>query len=74
MDGASCSESVIDGETGFLVPQNDLPAMTAAMRGLVESPALVSSLGAAGRHFAEAFTWDRAANDTLAHLEQVVAR
>jgi glycosyltransferase involved in cell wall biosynthesis len=48
--------------------------MTAAMRGLVESPGLVSSLGAAGRRFAEAFTWERAANDTLTHLEQVVAR
>jgi len=73
-DSPGIRESVIDGETGFLVPQDDPPAMTAAMRGLVESPALVSSLGAAGRHFAEAFTWDRAANDTLAHLEQVVAR
>jgi glycosyltransferase involved in cell wall biosynthesis len=67
-------ESVIDGETGFLVPQNDPAAMTAAMRGLIESPSLVSSLGAAGRRFAEGFTWDRAANDTLAHLEHVVAR
>jgi glycosyltransferase involved in cell wall biosynthesis len=67
-------ESVIDGETGFLIPPGDAGAMTAAMRGLVESPELVSSLGAAGRQFAEAFTWERAANDTLAHLEQVVAR
>ena len=67
-------ESVIDGKTGFLVPQDDAPAMAAAMRGIVESPSLVSSLGAAGRHFAEAFTWNRAANDTLAHLEQVVSR
>ena len=67
-------ESVIDGQTGFLVSPDDVPAMTAAMRGIVESPALVSSLGAAGRRFAETFTWDRAANDTLAHLEQVIAR
>ena len=67
-------ESVIDGETGFLVPPDDVSAMTAAMRGIVESPALVSSLGAAGRRYAEAFSWDRAANDTLAHLEQVIAR
>lgn len=67
-------ESVIDGETGFLVPQDDPSAMTAAMRGIIESPSLVSSLGAAGRRFAEGFTWDRAANDTLEHLEHVVAR
>ena len=67
-------ESVIDGETGFLVPQNDTEAMTAAMRGLVQSPDLVNVLGAGGRRFAEAFSWDRAANETLAHLDEVVAK
>jgi glycosyltransferase involved in cell wall biosynthesis len=67
-------ESVIDGQTGFLVPQDDAIALAGAMRGLVESPSLVASLGAAGRRFAETFTWERAANDTLAHLEQVITR
>ena len=67
-------ESVIDGETGFLVPQNDPQAMTAAMRGLVQSPHLVDVLGKAARRFAETFTWERAANDTLAHLEEVIAK
>jgi glycosyltransferase involved in cell wall biosynthesis len=67
-------ESVIDGETGFLVPQNDPEEMAAAMRGLVQSPDLVNVLGIAGRRFAETFTWERAANETLAHLEQVVAQ
>jgi len=67
-------ESVIDGETGFLVPQDDADAMTAAMRGIVVSRDLVDVLGAAGRRFAETFTWDRAASDTLSHLEEVVRR
>jgi len=67
-------ESVVDGETGFLVPQDDPEAMAAAMRGLVQSPDLVNVLGAAGRKFAETFTWDRAANETLAHLEEVIAK
>lgn len=67
-------ESVIDGETGFLVPQNDPQAMTASMRGIMESPDLVDVLGKAARRFAETFTWERAADDTLAHLEEVVAR
>ena len=66
-------ESVIDGETGFLVPQDDPQAMGAAMRGLVQSPELVGTLGAAGRRFAKTFTWERTANETLAHLEEVVA-
>jgi glycosyltransferase involved in cell wall biosynthesis len=67
-------ESVVDGETGFLVPQNDPDAMAAAMRGLVHSPDLVDVLGAGGRRFAETFTWDRAADETLAHLEEVVGQ
>jgi glycosyltransferase involved in cell wall biosynthesis len=67
-------ESVIDGETGFLVPPDDPGAMAAAMRGIVESRDLVDVLGGAGRRFAEKFTWERAANSTLAHLEEVVAK
>lgn len=67
-------ESVIDGETGFLVSQDDPEGMAAAMRGLVQSPELVNVLGAAGRKFAEKFTWDRAASETLAHLEEVVSK
>ncbi|HEV7387982.1 MAG TPA: glycosyltransferase family 4 protein [Gemmatimonadaceae bacterium] len=67
-------ESVIDGETGFLVAPNDHDAMTAAMRGLVKSPDLVEVLGGAGRRFAEKFTWDRAASETLSHLEEVIAK
>lgn len=65
-------ESVVDGETGFLVPQNDSHAMAAAMRGIVESPDLVNMMGTAARRFAETFTWDRAATETLSHLDEVV--
>jgi len=67
-------ESVIDGETGFLVPPDDSGAMAAAMRGIVESRDLVDVLGAAGRRFAEKFTWERSASSTLSHLEEVVAK
>jgi glycosyltransferase involved in cell wall biosynthesis len=67
-------ESVIDGETGFLVGHDDVHAMAAAMRGIVVSPDLVDVLGGAARRFAETFTWDRAARDTLSHLEEVVGK
>ncbi len=65
-------ESVVDGETGFLVAPNDPTAMAAAMRGLVESPKLVDDLGRNARKFAEGFSWERAARDTMQHLEEVV--
>jgi glycosyltransferase involved in cell wall biosynthesis len=48
--------------------------MAAAMRGVVVSRDLVDVLGRAARRFAETFTWERAANDTIAHLEEVIAK
>ena len=65
-------ESVRDGETGFLVPHGDVVAMAASMRKLSGERALVEHLGVAARRFAEGFTWQRAANETEAHLREVV--
>lgn len=67
-------ESVRDGETGFLVPHGDTAAMAAALDRLADSAALVAALGANGRRFAESFTWERAAEETEAHLSQFVTR
>jgi mannosyltransferase len=40
---------IVDGETGFLIPPEDLPAMVAAMERLIGDPALRKRMGAAGR-------------------------
>jgi glycosyltransferase involved in cell wall biosynthesis len=66
-------ESVRDGETGFLVPHGDAAAMAQALQRLCASPELVARIGERGRQFAESFTWDRAADETVAHLQQVVS-
>jgi glycosyltransferase involved in cell wall biosynthesis len=63
----------VDGDTGFLVSGSDVSAYAAAMRGLLDAPDLVRTLGENARRFAETFTWDRAARETLAHL-QIVAK
>jgi glycosyltransferase involved in cell wall biosynthesis len=67
-------ESVRDGETGFLVPHGDVPAMSAAMRRIAESRQLVVTLGSHARIFAESFTWERAADETERHLMRVAGR
>ena len=67
-------ESVRDGETGYLVPHGDVEALRGAMARLAASPALVESLGAAGRRFAEQFTWERSADETETHLERVLQK
>ncbi len=65
-------ESVRDGETGFLVPHGDLAAMAASMRQLSAERGLVEHLGVAARRFAGGFTWANAADQTEAHLQEVV--
>ncbi len=65
-------ESVLDGETGFLVPHGDVAALAGTFGRLLRDPALVTRLGERGRRFAETLTWDRAADLTTAHLERVV--
>ncbi|MEO7359831.1 MAG: glycosyltransferase family 4 protein [Gemmatimonadaceae bacterium] len=65
-------ESVRHGETGYLVPHGDVAAMAQFMQSLGENRPLVESLGVAGRRFAEGFTWANAADQTAAHLREVV--
>jgi glycosyltransferase involved in cell wall biosynthesis len=61
-------ESVVDGETGFLVTHGDVAAMAEAMCRIAGDPGLVARMGMAARGFAEQFTWARAARETAEHL------
>lgn len=55
---ASLPEVVADGETGFVVPPNDPPALRAKLAFLRDNPAAVETMGAAGRRrVLERFTW-----------------
>jgi glycosyltransferase involved in cell wall biosynthesis len=67
-------ESVRDGETGFLVAHGDVDGLASAMRRLATDRPLVDKLGTAGRAFATTFTWERAADETEAHLRAVLNR
>ncbi len=71
-DSPGIRESVRRGETGFLTPHGDIPAMAEALDRLAASPALVASMGRQARAFAETFTWDRCARATEAHLLQAI--
>lgn len=71
-DTSALRESVRDGETGFLVPYGDVPALAGAMRRLATDRTLVERLGRAARAFAADFTWDRTADQTEQHLVETV--
>ncbi len=48
-DASSLPEIVLDQETGLLVPPGDADALVAALRRLLDDPALARRLGSAGR-------------------------
>ncbi|MGH2537159.1 MAG: glycosyltransferase family 4 protein [Candidatus Promineifilaceae bacterium] len=54
------------GDAGLLVDPADSQAIAAAMQALLARPDWQAELGRAGRKRAQAFTWQRAAEETLA--------
>ncbi len=71
-DAPGLRDSVVHGETGFLVPHGDVAALAATLRTLVEDAGLRSRLGRNAAERAATFTWERAARDTEQHLLEVV--
>jgi glycosyltransferase involved in cell wall biosynthesis len=63
-------EAIADGETGFLVPRNDVNELRERVEYLLNSPTERARLGTAGRRrFEERFRFDRMAEETLAVYE-----
>lgn len=48
-----CRETVIDGQTGFLVPPRDVDALTERMLRFIDTPDLVAKMGLASRQLVE---------------------
>lgn len=72
-DSPGLRESVIDGRTGVLVPHGRVDLLAGAMRELASDPGRLERLGEGAAEFARSFSWDRAATDTIRHLESVAA-
>lgn len=45
----SVEEAVVDGETGIVVPPDEVPALTEALRTLLDDPARAQAMGQVGR-------------------------
>jgi len=67
-DAPGLRESVVDGETGRLVPYGDVDAWAAAIAWLAARPDRVEEMGAAAEQFAAQFTWE----DTARRIESVL--
>lgn len=73
-DSPGLRDSVRHGDTGLLVPHGDVDALADGLRTILLDPALRERLGQGARRFAEAFSWDRSADRTEAHLHRVLER
>jgi glycosyltransferase involved in cell wall biosynthesis len=70
-DSPGLRDSVIDGETGFLVPHNDVTALAKRIGQVLDDAHLRERLGQAARQFADRHTWERAADEMEAFLSEV---
>jgi glycosyltransferase involved in cell wall biosynthesis len=68
-DAPGCRDTVVDGDSGLIVPVRDAPALAKAMLMLATSPALIAQLAAAARDRAvELYDADKVAASVLAAL------
>ena len=73
-DRPGLRDSVRHGETGLLVPYGDPGAMAAAALQLLNDEPRRAAFGAAAREWAQSFSWDRCAEESLEIFAAAVAR
>lgn len=72
-DAWAVPEMVVDGETGFTVPVDDLEALTDRLLRLLGAPALAARMGRAGRARAERlFTWQATVQRMMDSIRPIV--
>ena len=69
---AGSEELVIDGETGYLVPSEDVESLRIALKKVLVYPALREQMGRASRQYVEAsYSWESTARQYVLLLEKV---
>ena len=66
-------DSVVDGQTGFLVPHGDVETLSRRIEELLQDEEERTRLGRGARNFAEGFGWDVSARAMEHFLEEQVA-
>lgn len=68
-DAPGLRDAVRDGETGLLVRSGDVAAMSAALRRVLDDPALRARLGDGALRWSARFRWDAVTADVAAVLD-----
>lgn len=73
-DVGGSAESVVDGETGYVVPRGDDRALAGRIAELIASPDRARAMGDAGRQrYCDRFTFERMLDETVTFYDQVLA-
>ena len=67
-------DSVVDGQTGFLVPHGDVEALSRRIEELLGDEDQRARLGRGAREFAEGFSWDASARGMERFLRERVVK
>ena len=73
-DVGGAVESVVEGETGLLVPSDDPDVLAEAVGRLLDDPALRHRMGEAGHRRAPRFTWEKTVEALLAEYARIEGR
>jgi glycosyltransferase involved in cell wall biosynthesis len=75
VEGQGPSAFIISGKTGLLVPPQEVAALAACLRSVLEHPGRFSKIAAAGRkHVAQEYTWLRHAERLTEVYREIVER
>ncbi len=72
-DADGLRDSVRDGETGYLVPDEDVDAFADRIARVLEDDALATRMSAAALEWSKRFDWERAADDMATAIERTRA-
>lgn len=73
-DSPGLRESVVNGETGFLVPHGNVEALARRIDELLSDRALYLRMRAAAIEWGSRFTWERSARETMELMERAAGR
>lgn len=71
-DAPGLRDSVVHGETGYLVPHGDVDALAETLVHILDEPELRARLGEQARALAVRYSWDAAADAMEGFLQRVV--
>ncbi|MDP2946750.1 MAG: glycosyltransferase family 4 protein [Nanoarchaeota archaeon] len=70
--GSGAEDAIIDGETGILVPQNDIQKTAEVILKLLDNPELAGKMGETGKKRAQLMSWDTQIKKYIENYENTI--